>query len=226
MLSAYSGTLSRDVGWVFSASILLSKHQILVCADALILLCPPGLWDGCGCHGEWHSGHHDFLLLRGPQLWSGHDCRWANTRAEMRQWDVETRVLSPSLFNFCQAPAVTCVTWRRWGPWNWWKARRAACVWTQSGGHSGTMESWRTSDWSTTGWWTRRRLTPDISCKSGRLSRCASLARCIFHPSVAFVMLTLTWRAHAVAERHVVFFWGHLTMARALMRQWRARVSD
>lgn len=31
----------------------------------------------------------------------------------MRQWDVAMGVLSASLFNHCQAPAVTCVTWRR-----------------------------------------------------------------------------------------------------------------
>lgn len=55
--------------------------QLQVCAFinlSLQICCyPSGLWDGRGCHGERHGGHYDFLLLRGPQLRSGHDCRWA-----------------------------------------------------------------------------------------------------------------------------------------------------
>lgn len=35
------------------------------------------------------------------------------TRAETHHRCVETQVLSTSVFNYCQAPAVTCVTWRR-----------------------------------------------------------------------------------------------------------------
>lgn len=50
----------------------------------VISCCPIGLWDGCGCHGEWHSRHHDFLLLWGPQLRSGDDCWWAVFRHTQR----------------------------------------------------------------------------------------------------------------------------------------------
>ena len=82
MLWDYSETRSRDEGW---ASLWIINPRLIfnswiVFYSYLVWCCHLGLRDGCGCHGERHSSHHDLLLLWRSQLWSRDDCRWANTR--------------------------------------------------------------------------------------------------------------------------------------------------
>lgn len=39
-------------------------------------VCPAGIWLELCCHCKWHSGDHDVLWLRRPQVWGGTDCWW------------------------------------------------------------------------------------------------------------------------------------------------------
>lgn len=200
----------------------------------VICRCPVGLWDGCGCHGEWHSRHHDFLLLRGPQLRSGDDCWWAvfqHTHICPHDHIIWGEGRLKHIYGVCfsdQALAAMRATWRRWGLWSWWKGRRVACAWTQSGGRSETTASWRSSGWSTTAWWTRPRLTPDISCECAdftlahtsapptSFTPCTRTHRHMRCPIWLIVVqnqssfcdnahLTLTWRVCVVARLPAVF---------------------